>query len=331
MKRLMAIGILFSGSACAITLGGGGDVRPLDLNQKFDLNVDAAMQSATYVATQAEGKLKGIKRIAITTVCVQFVNNKSAMGIAGGASRTYVRSASGGIPGGLDAQQMQAVADRFLDTLEADLTSAGYELVPYAELDANPMYQKLTAKYAQGIVEESRSLNSGKGGTADETFVTVSPRKRPFSRDCATISPAATSSFVRMSYPLNAELLTASVVVDMGQAKAGGGFLARSSADIAYAEFIRGGDSQYQFIGKTGPGARIWLKQSIVPQVNPFALGVTSQAAMTGSRNDLNGEVELKTGSTTQVAFDEALYYRNAEQHMAAMHRMFIHRMKAGK
>jgi hypothetical protein len=58
--------------------------------------------AATYVATQADGKLKGIKRIAISTFCVQCINAKSDVGRAGGVSTTYTRSSEGGIPGGLD-------------------------------------------------------------------------------------------------------------------------------------------------------------------------------------------------------------------------------------
>jgi hypothetical protein len=117
--------------AAALTLGGGGDARPLDLSQTYDFAADPAAGAGTYVATQAEGKLKGVSRVGIVNACVQFVDAKSASGHSAGGTLSYTRTADGSIPGGLDSAQMQAVADQWLDQLEADLRAAGFELVPY--------------------------------------------------------------------------------------------------------------------------------------------------------------------------------------------------------
>jgi hypothetical protein len=311
----------------ALTLGGGGDARPLDRSQKFDLAADSAAQSATYVATQAEGKLKNVKRIAITNMCLQFISGKSASGYSAGGLRAYTRSASAGIPGGLDLAQMQAVADAWYDQLEADLKAAGYELVPYEQLAGNDLFQKFSAKYEQGVREGARSdTNNSKGGTG-ETVVYVSPKGRPFAPDCGTISPASTSTFVRMAYPLDAEFLTVSAVVDLGEARASGGLMHGAAADVDYVQHIRAGDSQFQFIGKTGPGARIWLKQSIVPQNDPFTLGATS-TQRSGAYDAASEATTMTTSSAQQVGFDEALYYDNALKHLAAMDRMFIAKMQ---
>ncbi len=321
--------LLSSGSAFAITLGGGGDVRPVDLSQTYDLSMAPEAAAATYVATQADGKLKGLKRIAISTVCVQFINAKSAVGQAGGISSTYTRSAEGGIPGGLDPVKMQAVADAYLERLEADLTAAGYEVVPYEELATNAMFQKLSAKYLRGITMRTRKLDLGKGTAGQENVVTVSPKDRPYAADCASISPSDTGSFVRLAYPLNAEMLTVSAVIDMGVPKASGGFLGRAAADVDYAQFVRGGDSQYQFVGKTGPGARIWLKQSIVPQQNPFTRGATTQGERTGDYNAGSGTTRTEQGSSVSISFNEALYYDNASQYIGAMHQLFMTKLAA--
>jgi hypothetical protein len=312
------------GTAAAITLGGGGDARPVDLSQKFDLNVPPAAAAPTYVATQADGKLKGIKRIAISTVCVQFINAKSAVGQANAIDTSYVRSSEGGIPGGLDPARMQALADAYLDILEADLKTAGYEVVPYEELAANAMFQKLSAKYLRGITMRTRDLSLGKGTAGKENVVTVGPKGRPYAGDCASISPSDTIGFVRLSYPLNAELLTVAAVIDMGIPKASGGFLARASADVQYAQFVRAGDSQYQFIGKSGPGARIWLKQSIVPPQDPFTTGERVAGERKGDYNAASGTTTTEQGSSTTIGFNEALYFDNAAVYLAAMHRLFM-------
>src|SRR5512137_829727 len=202
-------------AAVAMTLGGGGDPRPLDPSQTFDFASSPAEAAGTYLATQAEGKLKGIKRVAITNFCVQFVYGKEAQAASSGYWAVYSQTATGAIPGGLSPEKMQAVADAYLDRIEADLRAAGMEIVPYEELAANDLYKKFTAKYDTGIRVVSREVPAaGKGGTISETVAFVSPRGRPFAPDCGTISPASTSTFVRMSYPLNAEFLTGSAVID---------------------------------------------------------------------------------------------------------------------
>lgn len=314
----------------AATFGGGGDARSLDFSQKFDLASAPDAAAATYVATQAEGKLKGMKRVAITNMCVQFVNAKSAAGQSRGGTRTYTRSIEGGIPGGLDLDKMQSVADAWYEQIEADLKAQGVELVPYEELAANDQFKKFAEKYETGVRQGVRSVDAGKGAAADESVVYVSPKGRPFATDCGTISPASTGTFVRMAYPLNAEFLTISAVVDMGQAKATGGLLKGASADIQYGQFLRAGDSQFQFVGKTGPGARIWLKQSIVPQQDPFTVGATQQGERTGSVDAASGAVTLNSSSSQAVGFNEDLYFKNATDHLNAMHRMFLQKM-AGK
>jgi hypothetical protein len=321
--------VLATSIAGAATLGGGGDARALDTTQKFDLAADAAAQAATYVATQAEGKLKGLKRVAITNMCLQFVNGKSATGQMSGGTITYTRSAEGGIPGGLDPARMQAVADEFLVQIEKDFTAAGIEVLPYEQLAANDLFQKFAAKYDSGIRVGTRQVSAGKGGDAAETVVYVSPKGRPFAPDCGTISPASTGTFVRMAYPLNAEFLTISAVIDMGTVRASGGLIRGAKAEVEYAQHLRAGDSQYQFVGKTGPGARVWLKQSIVPAQDPFATGAAGKTERSGSYDAGSGTTTTQSTTTQQVSFDEQLYYRNASEHLAAMHRMFMTRIAA--
>jgi hypothetical protein len=310
----------------AATLGGGGDPRALDLSQKFDFSAAPAAQVGTYVATQAEGKLKGVKRVAITNMCVQFVAAKSAMGYSAGSTIAYTRSASGGIPGGLDPARMQVVADAWLEQIEADLKAMGIELVPYDQLASNDLFKKFAAKYDTGIRVGARDLGNNKKGDAGEAAVYVSPKGRPFAPDCGQISPASTGTFVRMAYPLDAEFLTVSAVIDMGQAKSSGGLLRGASADIDYAQYLRAGDSQFQFVGKSGPGARLWLKQSIVPAINPFTLGEASTTRKTEANTSYDGTTTVERTATTSraIGFDEDLYYRNAAQALTAMHRMFL-------
>lgn len=323
-RLVLSLLVALPATALALTLGGGGDARPLDPNQTFDFASSPAEAAGTYLATQAEGKLKGIKRVAITNFCVQFVYGKEAQASSSGSWIVYSQTASGSIPGGLDPAKMQAVADAYLDRIEADLQAAGIEIVPYEELAANDLYRKFTAKYDTGIRIASRDTPAAKGGTVGEVVVYVSPRGRPFASDCGTISPASTGTFVRMSYPLNAEFLTGSAVIDLGQASAGGKFFEQAKADMQFLEYLRAGDSQYQFVGKTGPGARLWLKQSIVPKQNPFTVGEEQKGETTKSKDSISGTTTRSTATTRSVTFDEGMYYDNAAKMLEAMHRIFM-------
>lgn len=148
-----------------MTCAGGG-TRPLDPSQTFDCAAEPAAVADTHVATQAEGKLESIKRVAITNFCVQFVYSKEARGDSAGYWVEYSRTASGAIPGGLDPGRTRAMADAFLDRIEADLMAAGIEIVPYEELAANDLYQKFTAKYDTGVRIGEHRLEGGKGRSA---------------------------------------------------------------------------------------------------------------------------------------------------------------------
>lgn len=329
MRTRLALTLLISlpATALALTLGGGGDARPLDPSQTFDFATPPAVAAGTYLATQAESKLKGIKRVAITNFCVQFVYGKEAQASSAGYWVEYTQTATGSIPGGLNREKVQAVADAYLDRIEADLRAAGIEIVPYEELAANDLYAKFTARYDTGIRTAIRETPAAKGGSIGEAVVFVSPRGRPFAPDCGTISPSSTGTFVRMSYPLNAEFLTGSAVIDLGQASAGGKLFEQAKADMKLVEYLRAGESQYQFVGKTGPGARLWLKQSIVPQQNPFTVGEEQKGETTKETDSLAGTTTRSTQTTRTVTFDEALYYDNATKMLEAMHGIFMTRI----
>jgi hypothetical protein len=212
--------------------------------------------------------------------------------------------------------------------LESDLKAAGYEMLPYDQLATNDLYRDFAAKYETGIREGVRTDNNNQKGSTGETVIYVSPRGRPFAPDCGTISPASTGTFVRMSYPLDAEFLTISGVVDLGDSRATGGILRGASASVDPLQYIRAGDSQFQFIGKMGPGARLWLKQSIVPARDPFSLGAAS-SDNAGSYDAASKTTTLTTTTAQSVGFDEALYYDNALNYLVAMHRMFLQKMPA--
>ena len=64
-------------------------------------------------------------------------------------------------------------------------------------------------------------------------------------------------------------------------------------AEVDFLQHIRAGDTQFQFVGKTGPGARVWLKQSVIPQQDPFTVGGAKQAVRCRAPPRVAGERPL--------------------------------------
>jgi hypothetical protein len=325
--------LLVSLPAGAITLGGGGDPREVNLAETFDPAVDSATAAQTYMTTEGGGKFAKIKRVAILNFCTQFVYAKSAEGSSSGATRTYTASTDGGIPGGLDLERMQHVSDVFYDSVEAGLAAAGLEVVPWETLAANADFQKYAAGYASGPQNLSRSVGLGKKASADEALVAISAKDRPFSSDCRVEQPSATGRRVQLAHKLkDIYLLSVNAVVDFAKPVAKGGFFHGAAADLEYGEYLVPGETQFHFTGIPQPlYLRAWLKQALVPAQNPFAVGAAASEGLTMERsNALNHETTtITSGSSAEVRFDPQLYYDNAAANLQALTAMFLATLKS--
>jgi hypothetical protein len=315
-------------STQAITLGGGGDPRPVDLSQTFDLQADRTAAAQTYVVTAGSGKFANMKRVAVLNYCSQFMYSKTALGTSSGASTVYSQKSEGGIP--LDLARMQAVADGLYDQIEAGLRSAGLEVVPYETLAADPAFQK----FSRGYVTEPQDMDVGSkmdpSSVVEGRAVVISAKGRPFSKDCRMQNPSMTGARVQLSYQLkDIYLLSVNTLVDFAVAKTNGKW-SGAKADLNYAEFIVPGATQYQFTGIMQPlYLNIWLKQAIVPTANPFAVG---EQVKTGASRETSIDGSQSTRTTTSAAdvgYDADLYYSNAASYLAALNEMFLAVLKS--
>lgn len=96
-------------------------------------------------------KLGSLKRVAITNVVLEFQTKVFAEHITGRLSKMYLNrgnSYSDNELAGFDTKLLEQAANRVYAQLVADLTAAGFEVVPEAEVKAQPMYQKLAADMA---------------------------------------------------------------------------------------------------------------------------------------------------------------------------------------
>ena len=105
---------------------------------------DAALAVADYVKAEQPGGMGQHKRVAIASFVLHLVRDQGierdagSFGMFQGKSATYFVQVRGA-----DPALLQSVADKLYDNFVASLKAAGVEVVPQAELDANPQYQEI--------------------------------------------------------------------------------------------------------------------------------------------------------------------------------------------
>jgi len=327
-----ALGLLASTTAFPITLGGGGDAKPVDLSQTFDLSASPAAAAATYIV--ANGKPKNVTKVGIGSFCVAVVYGKGVSGSSSGASLGFNKTALAGFPGGVPTGRLVAAADAMYDQFEADLKAAGIEVVPYEQLAAIPSFQKFASKLATAPVEEEQKLDLGKGKSGANLLLVFSPKGRPFLKDCRQEAPGTMTSKVKLAYDKDMAgitLATVAVTLDFAQPIAGGGFLQGAKADLQYGEYLPAGKTEnaVQFTNNSGFGT-LWLKQAIVPAANPFHEGGTGAVKRSGEYDVLSGRTTTTTEQTTTIDADHELWGTNAESHMKALSSMYVAALKGG-
>lgn len=104
-----------------------------------------AQADAPAVDVSGAENIKGIKRVAITQFEIQFVTHHvgaasaaSSFGLAKAALATELKSVA--------PDQMQAIVDTYYDRVAAELSGAGIEVVPLAQLQVNADFQGLKEK-----------------------------------------------------------------------------------------------------------------------------------------------------------------------------------------
>ena len=122
----------------------------------LNLSVSAASAHVAAFKSSDSAQGKGVRRIAVPSIHIEFVTSSSAS-----ASATEIgRSGTAGVSStyklvGVDGSDMQAIADRLLSELVTELGTAGFEVVSAAEMQQAPSYRKLIANAKTTLLERS--------------------------------------------------------------------------------------------------------------------------------------------------------------------------------
>jgi hypothetical protein len=124
---------------------------------------DAALAVGDYLKAEQSGGMGPHKRVAIASFVLHLVRDQGierdagSFGMFQGKSATYFVQVRGA-----DPAVLQSIADKLYDNFVASLKTAGVEVVPQAELDANPQYQEIRKASPQAPQTDSLEKGSGK-------------------------------------------------------------------------------------------------------------------------------------------------------------------------
>lgn len=323
---------LMTPGAFAITIGGGGDAREVDLAQTYDFSAAAAATAPTYIV--ARGTPKGVAKVGIASFCLSVVDGRSVSGSSG----PYTASAASAFPGTLDPQQLAAVASDYRNEFVAALRAAGIEVLEHEALAALPSYQKLAEKMTSDSFRVDDSYELGKGTWANNQVQVVSAGSQPILKDCRKLNLGSAMSFGKAPYQKDLDgitLLVANVTLDFAKAKAAGGFFRGAKADLDYGQYIVPGidHTTFAFFNKVS-GGNLWLKQAIVAAQNPFAEGAKGDKT---TETKMDNEYDIESASTrttsqaTAVSADMDLWYANSRSLLKALSGMLAETLKASR
>lgn len=111
---------------------------------------------ADYIKAEQSGGLGTNKRVAIASFVLQLVRDQGierdagSFGMFQGKSATYFTQTRGA-----DPALLQSLADKLYDDFVVALKAAGVDVVPQAELDANPEFQAIRKASPKSPVTES--------------------------------------------------------------------------------------------------------------------------------------------------------------------------------
>jgi hypothetical protein len=198
---------------------------------RFDLQADPASNASQFLKLDKPAPLASLKRVAISNFRVELaVENSSKAQSSSMAGATSVKADVK--LSGVDAATRKAIANSLYDEFTAQLTQAGYEVVPYEAVRENADYRSLGSR----LLASSEPVRTRIGAS-----VFMGPHEMPyyFSNDdrhlglgatlggFSTIQPQNIEPAIAKS--LNAAVLRVVINVQFADQKSSGGMFRNAS------------------------------------------------------------------------------------------------------
>jgi hypothetical protein len=166
----------FCGSALAFEMPGlfGGKKEPAFFDLKGFAQNKKSM-SDDYVKVENPEYLKGVKKVFIPSFQVEFITKSSASADSYGFGGKGSTSSISYTLKGLDDAALQTITDTLYADFVGDLKAMGLEVVPWDQLQANPLYLEIL-KVAEKTPSKQKSRTEPKAGES----VVFTPQGMPF-------------------------------------------------------------------------------------------------------------------------------------------------------
>ncbi len=268
----------------------------------YDINADPATQIAAYVDVTGHKRATDIKRIAIISFTVEFIDSRATIATPGIASITITP----------DLAQLRPIADALYDLATEDLRGAGAEVLTPDELAALPGYTAFKATLAA-----TTDRLEGNDELGHRTSAVVSAHGLP-AYPTAGRTPPVTSE-TEFAQRGRVALLRAHLVVDFLTLHDTGGRLFHSKRVPKYVETVRAAETFCRLVAPDGSAARAQLKMAVRAPESPV---VPSEPG--GSVDEDDSDSAQADTNVERLAINPAVYYDQALRYLGAAQDMLL-------
>jgi hypothetical protein len=281
----------------------------------YDINADPATQIAAYVDVTGHKRAADIKRIAIVSFTVEFIDSRAT--IATPAQKHDDKRADRKAPSAIasimitpDLAQLRPIADTLYDLATEDLRGTGAEVLTPDELIALPGYAALKATLAATPYRLEGNDEQG-----HRTSAVVSAHGLPAYHTAGPAPPVTSETeFAKRGH---VALLGAHLVVDFLTLHDTGGRLFHSKLVPQYVETVRVTETCYRLVASDGSVASAQLKMAVRAPESPVGPsppgGSVDEDDSDGAQADTHIE---RLAINPAVYYDQALRYLGAAQDM---------------
>ncbi len=310
--RIFALAFLMNAALSSPTLNAkNGDTTV------YDINADPARQIAAFVDVAGRKHTAGIKRLAIISFTVEFIDSR-ATSVASAREDHNKRDDKKPTPVDVsvaiipDVAQLGPVADTLYDLAVENLRGGGAEVLTPDAITALPAY----AAFKTALAATPYRLE-GSDDQGHRTSSVVSAHGLPAYTAGGRAAPSAMEiEFARRG---NVTLLSAHLVVDFLTLHDADARLFRSKLVPKYVESVRAGETSFRLLVPDGSVATAKLKKSVrAPQspVNPSRPG--------GPAGEDDSYSDSTDTNIERLAIDPAVYYDQALRYLGAAQDMLL-------
>jgi len=289
----------------------------------FDLQATPAAQAAGYIDLKGHAHAAGLKRVAIVSFTVEFVDSLEASveptGNSSKKKKTKREEDSGSPPAevaasvaiALDPAQLQAIVDALYDLTVEDWRAAGADVLAPDSMTDLPGLADIRSRLVSTPYRRTHTDPSGK-----RTSLVVSAHGWPAYADPSADSSA--SAELAASKRTDTVLVTAHFVIDFLILRDTDARLFRTKLAPAYVQTVRPGATLYRVVSPDGSIAKATLRNSVRAPESPVTRGRLGGYEDQKDPDADDGANVERLAVNAAVYYDQSLRYLSATEDMMA-------------